>query len=77
MDATFHPAWLPGPPSPDNPRPPYPPGRSFESNLNTYKRLAIKLPDSQITKVSSVTTPTSQERCQAVSSDHISWLFTE
>ncbi|XP_049632260.1 ATP-dependent 6-phosphofructokinase, platelet type [Suncus etruscus] len=25
-------------------------GRSFESNLNTYKRLAIKLPDSQITK---------------------------
>uniref|UniRef100_A0A8D1ILM2 ATP-dependent 6-phosphofructokinase n=3 Tax=Sus scrofa TaxID=9823 RepID=A0A8D1ILM2_PIG len=26
-------------------------GRSFESNLNTYKRLAMKLPDSQIPKV--------------------------
>lgn len=25
--------------------------RSFENNLNTYKRLAIKLPDSQIRKV--------------------------
>lgn len=27
------------------------PSRSFESNLNTYKRLAIKLPDDQIVKV--------------------------
>lgn len=25
--------------------------RSFETNLNTYKRLAIKLPDDQIPKV--------------------------
>ncbi|KAJ8788897.1 hypothetical protein J1605_005193 [Eschrichtius robustus] len=29
-------------------------GRSFENNLNTYKRLAIKLPDSQIPKVEDV-----------------------
>lgn len=28
-----------------------PPSRSFEGNLNTYKRLASKMPDSQITKV--------------------------
>ena len=28
--------------------------RSFENNLNTYKRLAIKLPDSQIPKVGDV-----------------------
>lgn len=27
------------------------PSRSFETNLNTYKRLAIKLPDDQIVKV--------------------------
>lgn len=27
------------------------PSRSFESNLNTYKRLAIKMPDDQIPKV--------------------------
>lgn len=30
------------------------PSRSFESNLNTYKRLAIKLPDDQIVKVGDV-----------------------
>lgn len=47
---------LPGPslklhaPSDLRPMAPFP-SRSFETNLNTYKRLAIKLPDDQIVKV--------------------------
>lgn len=39
------------------------PSRSFESNLNTYKRLAIKLPDDQIVKVGDAALPREPPPC--------------
>lgn len=39
------------------------PSRSFETNLNTYKRLAIKLPDDQIVKVGDAVRRPESEPC--------------